>query len=46
MDKSKLTGRRKFIQTTAAGTAALTIGLTGMSSLLQSFTESPVKNNK
>lgn len=43
MDKSKLTGRRKFIQTTAAGTAALTIGLTGMSSLLQSFTESPSK---
>ena len=38
MDNSKSNGRRKFIKTTAAGTAALTIGLAGMGSLLESFT--------
>jgi Fe-Mn family superoxide dismutase len=37
MDNSNSNGRRKFIKTTAAGTAALTLGLTAMSSLLESF---------
>ncbi|MEO8772579.1 MAG: superoxide dismutase [Ferruginibacter sp.] len=37
MDNSKSNGRRKFIKSTAAGTAALTFGLAGMGSLLESF---------
>lgn len=37
MDNSKSNGRRKFIKTTAAGTAALTFGLAGMGALLESF---------
>ncbi|MFT3910564.1 MAG: superoxide dismutase [Ferruginibacter sp.] len=39
MDNSQSNGRRKFIKNTAAGTAALTFGLAGMSSLLESFSE-------
>jgi superoxide dismutase, Fe-Mn family len=37
MDNSKSNGRRKFIKTTAAGTAALTFGLAGMGTMLESF---------
>lgn len=41
MENSDITGRRKFIKQTAAGTAALSIGLTGIGSLLQSFSGAP-----
>ena len=40
MENLKTNGRRKFIKTTAAGTAALTFGLAGISSVLESFNTS------
>lgn len=39
MSDSSTSGRRKFIKTTAGGTVAFTLGLTGLSNLLSSFTE-------
>src|SRR6187200_1259141 len=42
MDNSKSNGRRKFIKTTAAGTAALSFGLAGIGSMLAAFNEKPV----
>lgn len=37
MNNDTSNGRRKFIKTTAAGTAALTFGLAGLGSMLESF---------
>ncbi|MBS1742188.1 MAG: superoxide dismutase [Bacteroidetes bacterium] len=37
MENSSSNSRRKFIKNTAAGTAAVTIGLTSMASMLESF---------
>ena len=39
MSNSGTSGRRKFIKTTAGGTVAFTLGLTGLNSLLSSFAE-------
>ncbi|MBC7536300.1 MAG: superoxide dismutase [Ferruginibacter sp.] len=42
MADSTSNSRRKFIKTSAAGTAALTFGLAGMGSLLESFSTPPL----
>ena len=44
MNKHTENGRRRFIKSTAAGTAALTFGLSGIGTLLQSFDISKPKN--
>ena len=44
MDNSTSNGRRKFIKNTAGGTAALTLGLAGMGTFLESFSAPGISN--